>query len=76
MLGRLKLLRLKPLTRSLNNMAKPDTDLLVAAGGITAPMWVVVMTDWLGLVAAAGAVVLVTIRIWKNLNQPYEDKRK
>ena len=57
-------------------MAKPDTDLLVAAGGITAPMWVVVMTDWLGLVAAAGAVVLVTIRIWKNLNQPYEDKRK
>ena len=57
-------------------MAKPDTDLIVAAGGITAPMWVVVMTDWLGLVAAAGAVVLVTIRIWKNLNQPYEDKRK
>ena len=76
MLGKLKLLRSKPPTQSLNNMTKPDTDLIVAAGAVTAPMWVVVMTDWLGLVAAAGAVILVIIRIWKNLNQPYVDKRK
>jgi hypothetical protein len=50
-------------------MDKLDTDFWVAVGGITAPIWVTSLTDWFGLFAAAGAALLVVIRIYKNMKK-------
>ena len=38
----------------------------LVAGGITAPLWLQALNDWLGLVAVSLTIVLLAINIWKS----------
>ena len=43
-----------------------QNDIPLYAGGLTAPWWVDVLSDWLGLVAVTLTIVLLVINIWKS----------
>jgi len=43
-----------------------QNDIPLYAGGLTAPLWVDVLSDWLGLVAVSLTVILLLINIWKS----------
>jgi hypothetical protein len=43
-----------------------QNDIALAAGGITAPLWLQALNDWLGLVAVSLTIVLLAINIWKS----------
>ena len=43
-----------------------QTDFPLIAGGISAPVWLDAVNQWLGLVLVLMSIVLVGIRIWKS----------
>lgn len=44
-----------------------QTDLLVAAGAISAPMWLEPLNAWITLILGIGGLFLLGLRIWRNL---------
>lgn len=42
-----------------------QTDFPLIAGGISAPVWLDAVNQWLGLVLVLMSIVLVGIRLWK-----------
>lgn len=43
-----------------------QTDFPLIAGGISAPVWLDAVNQWLGLVLVLMSIILVAIRIWKT----------
>jgi hypothetical protein len=44
-----------------------QNDIALAAGGITAPLWLQALNDWLGLVAVSLTIVMLAINLWKGM---------
>jgi len=44
-----------------------QNDIALAAGGITAPLWLQALNDWLGLVAVIMTIIMLVINIWKGM---------
>lgn len=45
------------------------TDLAIAAGAITSPVWLHALNEWVTLVAGIGGIILLIIRIRKGLRK-------
>lgn len=43
-----------------------QNDIALATGGITAPLWLQALNDWLGLIAVSMTIILLAINIWKS----------
>lgn len=43
------------------------TDVAIATGGITAPVWLAPMNEWLAAITAIFAIILLILRIYKTV---------
>ena len=56
--------------RRTNKMSdKAAIDVAIGSVAITAPLWAVNLTVWVNLIVALGGLVLLAIRIYKNLKE-------
>ena len=50
--------------RHLGGNMKQNIDIPIGAAGITAPMWLEPLNQWLALVVAVGSIVLIAYRFY------------
>lgn len=43
-----------------------QNDIPLVAGGLSAPWWVTVLNEWLGLVAVTLTIVMLLRNLWKS----------
>lgn len=48
-------------------MNDADIDYAASAAGITSPIWLPALNEWITLVLGVGGLILLAIRIWKNI---------
>lgn len=46
-----------------------QTDIVIAAGAISSPMWLEPLNAWITLVLGIGGLFLLGIRIWRNIKR-------
>lgn len=47
-----------------NTMVQKVGDAALATGAVTSPFWLTLITDWVGLVAAVGGLILLAFRLY------------
>ena len=54
-------------------MNDADIDYAASAAGITSPIWLPALNEWITLVLGVGGLILLGIRIWKNVKKGCHD---
>lgn len=67
-------------TQSTLVKAQAIGDTALATGAISSPVWLAYLSDWLGILAAVGGLVILAARgwlIWRDIQKARaEDKKK
>jgi len=46
-----------------------QNDIMLAGGGLTAPLWLGALNEWLGLVAVTLTIAMLVRNLWKSRNK-------
>jgi hypothetical protein len=53
-------------------MNESDLDYALSGAGISSPIWLPALNEWITLVLGLGGLILLGIRIWKNVKNKSE----
>lgn len=53
-------------------MNDADIDYALSGAGISSPIWLPALNEWITLVLGVGGMILLCIRIWKNIKTKSE----